>query len=73
MPLLEKHDPEMELTFMEDYVWANLGYVFCQISFRAYDWQWYLLYPGWCHSLGGWFYGLAYDRYDARLKAKTNG
>ncbi len=57
-----------ELTFMEDYVWANLGWVFCQVAFRARDWEWYLLYPGWCHSLGGWFYGLAYDRYDKRLK-----
>ena len=56
--------PAHELTFMENYVWAWLGYFFCEVAFRSPDFAWeYLHYPSWCHSLGGWFYCLAFDRW----------
>ena len=59
------HIPDCELTWMENYIWASLGYFFCEISFEwSTDFAWeYLLYPSWCNTVGNWFYGLAFDRW----------
>jgi len=54
---------EIKLTWVENHIWANLGWFFCEIAFKSPDFVWrYLFFPSWCHSFGGWFYGLAYDR-----------
>jgi len=50
-------------TFMERHVWANLGWVFCEVSFRCPEWLWYVL-GHWTNTLGNWFYEMAYDRYE---------
>lgn len=56
-----------ELTWVEDYVWANLGWLFCEISFQSPDFVWkYLFFPSWCHSLGNYFYGRAYERVEGK-------
>lgn len=52
-----------EITWWENSM-AWVGYVICEIAYRSPNWCWsYLFYPSWCHSLGGWFYGLAFDRW----------
>ena len=53
-----------DLTFAEEHIWSNLGWVFCEISFRCYGFWWYVL-GSWTNSLGSWLYCLAYDRTDA--------
>jgi len=52
------------LTFIENYVWSNLGWVFCEISFKCPEWLWRVL-GAWANTLGNRFYCLAYDRTDA--------
>ncbi len=53
---------DKELTFVENYVWENLGLFFCEIAFNLPDYAitWWLL--GWMYPLGNWFYGLSYKR-----------
>ena len=67
-----------KLTFMENYIWSNLGWVFCEISYKCPHWFWAKFGCAWPHTLGTWFYGLAYDRTDApptgvRLAVKGGG
>lgn len=51
------------LTFMEKYIWSNLGWVFCEISFRCPERLWHVL-GVWTNTLGNWFYDRAYTRTD---------
>lgn len=53
--------------FIKEHVWANLGWFFCEIAFRSPDWLWWGV-GYWGHSLGSWFYKLAYDN-----EEKTDG
>lgn len=57
--ILLKYDPEM--TLAEQYAWVPLGWAFCEVSFKCPEWA-YGFIGSWCHPLGCWFYGLAYDR-----------
>ena len=54
------------MTFLEEYVWANLGWVFCEISFRCPGWLWSVL-GNWTNTLGNWFYDLAFTRIERRI------
>lgn len=55
----------IRLTFMENYIWYSLGWVFCEISFKCPEWLWSILG---IHAsiLGNWFYDRAYARTDAK-------
>lgn len=44
---------------IKEHVWANLGWFFCEIAFRCPEWLWWGV-GYWSHSLGNWFYKLAY-------------
>ena len=48
---------------MERHVWANLGWFFCEISFKCPEQLWYVL-GHWTNSLGNRFYDLVYSRYE---------
>ncbi len=57
MTLFERNK---ELTFVENYVWENLGWIFCEIAFSTPDWLFWAL--SWTYPLGNFFYGLSYER-----------
>lgn len=54
-----------ELTFVENYAWGTLGWLFCEIAFNLPDSNivWWLF--GWTYLLGNWFYNKVYTRSDA--------
>ena len=54
--------PDDELTFMERYVWANLGWVFIEASARLPNWTFRFL-GTWMYPIGNKLYELAYDRW----------
>lgn len=57
------HIHSEDLTWWEDCL-AWVGWFICEIAFQAPDFAWqYLLYPSWCHTLGGWVYGKAFSRW----------
>lgn len=51
-----------ELTFMERYMWANLGWFFIEAPTRLPDWTWWFV-GAWMYPLGNRLYELAYDRW----------
>ena len=57
MTLFER---DKELTFVENYIWDTLGWLFCAIAFRAPDWLFWAI--GWTYPVGNWFYSLSYER-----------
>lgn len=60
--IIEVTIPAEELTFMERYVWANIGWVFIEASFRLPNWTFRFL-GSWMYPIGNKLYELAYDRW----------
>lgn len=52
-----------ELTFMERYVWANLGWFFIEAPMHLPNWTWRFL-GAWMYPLGDKLYDLAFDRWE---------
>lgn len=52
------------LTFVENYVWANLGWLFCELCFTWADYTPDALFWvfSWAHSVGTFFYERAFGR-----------